>query len=249
MLFGRIVQGFLSVLGLMIFLADKMFRFLATELHVGSLKSLFKGCYSGPPINDLREALRQTTSGLAHLHSKTILHRNLKPSNILICCGPSGPLMKLSNFGILRRAKPGDMTLWKLAGSKGWLPAETYTQDRFSYAMDLFALGCVFGYTLNGGVHPFGQDRDERIVRIKYSQPMTMTARDLLNVTGAVGVFQLIKLMVNTDAKRRPTASEVLKHTFFICSPSSTVGYEPLSITPTSPQHPGKKLKFLFFNY
>jgi hypothetical protein len=66
-----------------------------------------------------------------------------------------------------------------------------------------------------------------------------MTARDLLNVSGAVGVFQLIKLMVNVDAKRRPSATEVLKHTFFICSPINTVGYEPLSVSSTSPQQPG----------
>ena len=136
--------------------------------------------------------------------------------------------MKLSNFGILRQTKPGDSTLWKLAGSKGWLPAETYTQGYFTVAMDLFALGCVFGATLNGGVHPFGEDKDKRIIRIKYSQPMTMTARDILNASGAVGVFQLIKLMVSAVSKLRPTATEVLEHTFFIQSENNTVEYVPL---------------------
>ena len=192
------------------------------------MKSLFRGSYAGPPITDLREVLRQITSRLAHLHSRNIIHRNLKPSNILICFGTNGPVMKLSNFGILRQTKPGNLTLWKLAGSKGWLPAETYTQDYFTIAMDLFALGCIFGAILNGGVHPFGEDKDKRIIRIKYSQPMTMTAQDLLNASGAVGVFQLIELMVSEDANRRPSATEILKHTFFDQTESNTVEYVPL---------------------
>ena len=118
------------------------------------MKNVFKGNYTGPIISDLREALRQITSGLAHLHLNEILHRDLRPSNIVIFCPSSSPapVMKLANFGIVRVTKPGDMvvlSLWKLAGSKGWLPPETYTNSFFTMAMDLFALGCIFGSILN----------------------------------------------------------------------------------------------------
>lgn len=68
---------------------------------------------------------------------------------------------------------------------------------------------------------------------------MIMTARDLLNASGAVGVFQLIKLMLSVEEKRRPSAQEVLKHTFFIRTPNA-IGYEPITIkTNFSPQQSG----------
>ena len=215
-----------------------MCRFIATEVHCGSLKHLVKGTYTGPDVGDHREILRQITSGLQHLHSRKITHRDLKPSNVLISCPSSGnvrPQMKLANFGILRRAYASDLSkisLWKLSGSKGWMPPETYTSDFFTYEMDVFALGCLFGYTLNGGRHPFGVEKDERIIRIKYGQPMTMLARDLLNLNGAVIVFQLIRLMVSAEANRRPTVSEVLKHNFFI---RSTKGVKYQSFAPILP--------------
>jgi hypothetical protein len=58
-----------------------------------------------------------------------------------------------------------------------------------------------------------------------------MTAQDLLNASGAVGVFQLIELMVNEDASCRLSATEILKHTFFDQSESNTVEYVPLFVS------------------
>ena len=57
--------------------------------------------------------MRQITSGLEHLHLKEIVHCNLKPANIQISFpdGTVGPLMKLTNFGMLRIVKDGAMIL------------------------------------------------------------------------------------------------------------------------------------------
>lgn len=139
------------------------------------------------------------------------------------------------------------MSLWKLAGSKGWMPSETYTEECFTYAMDVFALGCIFGYTLNKGRHPFGLDKDERIIRIKYGQPMEMRARDLLDVNGAIAVFQLIRLMVSSEANRRPSVSEVLRHSFFIRL-TKNYKFQPYVSTPAIPrnQPSSNKASYLF---
>lgn len=194
------------------------FRYISTETTAGTLKDLVQKTYTGPVVGDWQTTLRQITDGLQHLHKKGIIHRDLKPSNIFISFpdGAVEPLMKLANFGVIRHSRT---PLWKIAGTKGWMAPEMYTAQEFTSAMDVFTLGCLFGFTF-AGVHPFGIEKDERIVRIKQSQPMTLTVQELKNVTGlrAVDVgqlYQLISSMVNAEDSLRPSASEVLKSVFF----------------------------------
>lgn len=78
-------------------------RYVVTELCRGTLEDYVKGNYQGPRFQDEKEILRQVTQGLAHLHSKEIVHRDIKPTNILIFV-PDGcrsrPQAKLADFGL-----------------------------------------------------------------------------------------------------------------------------------------------------
>ena len=147
--------------------------------------------------------------------------------------------MKLANFGILRRANSEDgntASLWKLGGSKGWLPAEAYIQTQFTAEMDFYALGLVYGYSLSKGCHPFGEDKDERIVKMKKSEPMTLTANQLNNLTDPEKVIHLITRMLSSVPNQRPSASNVLKDDFF--NPTATAASD--LVVPQPPEPEGK---------
>ena len=193
-------------------------------MFAGTLKHLVKGLYTGPAITDGILCLSQITQGLDYLHKKQIVHCDLKPSNVYISLPDSTvrPQMKLANFGIHRVCMDRQrVPLWKLAGTKGWLAPEVFLSNRthFTYEMDLFSLGCTFGFTLSGGIHPFGQEKDDRIIRIKKLEPMTLTVEMLkrsgLNDGAAKAVFYLVGSLVNSDPSLRPTTSDLLKHGFF----------------------------------
>lgn len=64
--------------------------------------------------------------------------------------------------------------------------------------MDIFALGLVFGYTLSGGKHPFGNDSDEWVMRIKNKAPMKMVRNHLREPYSSEGdeAYDLIKSML-----------------------------------------------------
>jgi len=85
------------------------YRYIVTELCEGTLEEYINGKYNGPRFENERKILWQMTQGLAHLHSKGIVHRDIKPTNILIYVPPSSengaainvePLIKLADFGI-----------------------------------------------------------------------------------------------------------------------------------------------------
>lgn len=78
---------------------------------------------------DHKKALSQITSGLKHLHTMKIVHRDIKPQNVLVSKGKDGSLrMLVSDFGLARRLEQGQSsfapTANNLAGSLGWRAPE-----------------------------------------------------------------------------------------------------------------------------
>jgi len=172
---------------------------------------------------DDKEILRQVTQGLVHLHSKGIVHRDIKPTNILIFV-PAGcrtrPQVKLADFGLSKSlsAERDDYTNTSVtnpSGTKGWMAPELYELDRFDNKVDIFPLGCIFAYTLTGGKHPFGEDTNERIVNIKRRELMIFVQNDLNEPYFSESVFESIKVMLEMVPENRPTAEEVLSNCFF----------------------------------
>ena len=191
-------------------------RFIAYEFNSGTLKDLILGDYNGPPVGTNRLVLKQVTNGLEYLHEKKIFHRELKPCNVFVSHADRTvrPTMKLGNFGVHKRGR-GQKCVFELSLSKSWIPSETHEKFTFTAAMDLFGLGCLIGFTLSSGRHPFGDDEETRISRIKKRDAMMLTVQHLKNVRDASGVFKLICSLLSVDPSTRPSTKTVLKHRFF----------------------------------
>ena len=191
-------------------------RFIANELNSGTLQDFVLGDYNGTDEIGLNKSLYQLTTGLEYLHEKKIFHRELKPCNVFISYADSTvrPTMKLGNFGVYRRGRR-QKCVFELSLSKSWIPSETHDKFTFTAEMDLFALGCLYGFTLSRGRHPFGDDEEIRVTRIKKKEPMTLTVQHLKNVKDPSEVFELICSLLSADPSQRPPTKAVLKHSFF----------------------------------
>jgi serine/threonine-protein kinase/endoribonuclease IRE1 len=144
--------------------------------------------------------------GLEYLHDKKIIHGRLKPSMVCISL-PDGTVsakLKLAYFGRIGRL------------SKSWTAPEINRGSLFTFQMDIFSLGCVFGYILNHGSHIFGDNKEERIVRIQNCGPIVLAAEQLRNMAleMAILILDLIRSMVNRKTEERPSISVVLTHAF-----------------------------------
>ncbi len=117
----------------------------------GSLKELIK---AEQPY-EIDQAVRwmiQAAQGLAAVHSKGVIHRDVKPGNLLI--GEGGKI-KLSDFGLARvTSSEGDVSV-HVAGTPPYMsPEQIQTPDQLTFQTDIYSLGVVL-YEVLTGSRPF----------------------------------------------------------------------------------------------
>lgn len=95
---------------------------------------------------------------LGAAHDQGVLHRDVKPENVLLDQSGDPPVVRLADFGIARLV--GDSVVSRvtgLIGTPNYLPPEVYAGGPASPATDLYALGVLL-YELSCGVPPFTGD-------------------------------------------------------------------------------------------
>ncbi len=140
--------------------------FIAMELVEGTNLRSFLDGRTGEPLSSEAAALlfREVGAALAHAHENGVVHRDVKPENILI--GPQGKV-KLSDFGIAHLAGLSQMTTTgQILGSPAYMSPEHIEQAELDARADVFSVGTVL-YEMVVGRVPFeGQNPHAIIKRI-----------------------------------------------------------------------------------
>ena len=95
---------------------------------------------------------KQLLAGVAALHAGGVIHRDLKPNNVMLETGGSGLHVSIMDFG-LARPHESESTLFGsgvIAGTPGYMAPELLQGGRPTKATDLFALGVVLHQVLTG---------------------------------------------------------------------------------------------------
>ncbi|AWM36946.1 Serine/threonine-protein kinase PknB [Gemmata obscuriglobus] len=108
----------------------------------------------GPlPVRDVLRIGLQIASGLAAAHEQGLIHRDVKPANILLERAPDR--VKITDFGLARAADDASLTQSGLiAGTPAFMSPEQADGSPLDHRTDLFSLGSVL-YTLCAGRPPF----------------------------------------------------------------------------------------------
>ncbi|WP_330338889.1 serine/threonine-protein kinase [Streptomyces sp. NBC_00557] len=117
----------------------------------GSLVHLV-GDYGPLPPAFVCTLLDQLLSGLAAVHAEGVIHRDVKPANVLLeATGTGRPRLRLSDFGIAMRLGEPRLTETNLVvGTPGYLAPEQLLGAEPDFPADLFAVGLVALYLLEG---------------------------------------------------------------------------------------------------
>ncbi len=102
------------------------------------------------------------------MHNKNILHRDVKGANLLIS---SNHVVKVADFGLARLAPkvPEDMTVKVV--TRWYRPPELLLGDnRYTAAIDMWSIGCIFGEMLLGRAPFRGNDDTDQLKEIFKSE-------------------------------------------------------------------------------
>uniref|UniRef100_A0A8C8S9C5 non-specific serine/threonine protein kinase n=1 Tax=Pelusios castaneus TaxID=367368 RepID=A0A8C8S9C5_9SAUR len=188
------------------------------------------------PESTVRNIMYQILQGLAFIHKHGFFHRDLKPENLL-CMGPE--LVKIADFGLAReiRSRPPYTdyvsTRWYRA------PEVLLRSTSYSSPIDIWAVGCIMAevYTLRP-LFPGASEIDTifKICQVlgtpkknnwpegyqlagamnfHWPQCVPNNLKTLIPNAGSEAV-QLMRDMLQWDAKKRPTASQALRYPYFL---------------------------------
>ena len=188
-----------------IFSAEKNV-FMVTELALGGDLFGIVQEYGMLPESETRAITRRVLLGVQYLHARGVVHRDLKPQNILCCSEQDITQVKIGDFG-LSKILSADSLLKTRCGSPHYLAPEVLTCPSYDAKVDIWSVGVIV-YVMLTGVLPFYSEdiRDviKHVMLAEYSWP------DNVQVSGLAKDF--VRRLVDKDPARRPTASECLQH-------------------------------------
>ena len=147
--------------------------------------------------------MKQILEALAYIHSKGILHRDIKLENILIT---GEDMCKLNDFGLAVRLENFEQVC---CGSPGYVAPEVLRRQPYGAPADVFSLGVVL-FVLLSGRSPFtGKTAKEILKQNKLASPQ-YREKDWENVPRLA--VDLVQRMLVADPQKRITAQRALQH-------------------------------------
>ncbi|XP_068456239.1 serine/threonine-protein kinase 36 isoform X2 [Clinocottus analis] len=178
------------------------------------------------PESQVREIACQLVSALYYLHSHRILHRDMKPQNILL--GKNG-VVKLCDFGFARSMSVSTLVLTSIKGTPLYMSPELVEEKPYDHTADLWSLGCIL-YELHTGAPPFYTNSIFHLVQLIVRDPVKWP--DTISDT----CTSFLKGLLTKDPHKRLSWPDLLHHPFVadgVLVLSDTGVFSPLTVTPS----------------
>ncbi|KAK4436286.1 Mitogen-activated protein kinase kinase kinase YODA [Sesamum alatum] len=183
---------------------DKLYIYLE-YVSGGSIHKILQE-YGKLGESAIRSYTQQILSGLAYLHAKNTVHRDIKGANILV--DPNGRV-KLADFGMAKHIT-GQSCPLSFKGSPYWMAPEVIRNSNgCSLAVDIWSLGCTV-LEMATSKPPWSQyEGVAAMFKIGNSKELP-TIPDHLSDEGK----EFVRLCLQRNPLHRPTAAQLLEHSF-----------------------------------
>lgn len=156
---------------------------------------------------------KQIARALSAAHRNGIIHRDIKPHNILI--SKDGRQVKVADFGIARAVSSSTMTnMGSVIGSVHYISPEQAKGKHLTSNADLYSLGIVLYEMIIGRV-PFSGDSPISIALKHINEDIAFTEEDKINIPNSVRTI-ISKMTQKEPANRYQTAEELIEDIEFV---------------------------------
>jgi serine/threonine protein kinase len=154
---------------------------------------------------DAVEILTQACRGLDYAHRNGVVHRDVKPGNLMV---NTDGVVKLADFGIAKAAEQSDITkVGSVLGTAAYLSPEQARGEPAGPASDIYALGVV-SYQLMAGRLPYEAASLTELARLQESSPAPRLSDEVRDVPPALAAA-VARALARDPARRYADAAEM----------------------------------------
>jgi serine/threonine-protein kinase len=149
---GRLVHP--NIVAVFDFGEERDFAFMAMEYVSGETLDAYLAKHPSPDFSWVRELSAQLLDALDYAHTHGVVHRDVKPSNILVA---KDGRIKVTDFGIARVESSQVTHAGEILGTPYYMAPEQFQGQPADHRSDLYSAGVIV-YELVTGVRPFQGD-------------------------------------------------------------------------------------------
>ncbi|XP_010547503.1 PREDICTED: serine/threonine-protein kinase BCK1/SLK1/SSP31-like [Tarenaya hassleriana] len=216
---------------------DRFFIYLE-YVHPGSINKYIRDHCGAMTESVVRNFTRHILSGLAYLHSKKTVHRDIKGANLLV---DASGVVKLADFGMAKHLT-GQRADLSLKGSPYWMAPELMqavmqkdNNSDLAFAIDIWSLGCTI-IEMFTGKPPWSEYEGAaamfKVMKDSPPIPESMSAEGK----------DFLRFCFRRNPAERPTAAKLLEHRFLKNSQLPTSPSPPTDVSTCSQLFNGMKL-------
>lgn len=153
----------------------------------------------------------QIVNGLIYLSNNNIIHRDIKPKNILLTNDKK--TIKLCDFG-LAKIMTGLTRMNTICGSPLYMAPEILNQKNYTNTIDIWSIGIIL-FEMIFGYHPMVQCKDIEELKNYINENEIAIPPDNFNGTISVECVNILKLLLQKSDKDRINIQNILKHKWF----------------------------------
>ena len=178
---------------------------VVTEFAQGELFEILEDDGSLPEV-EIQQIAKQMVNALKYLHDQRIIHRDIKPQNILI--GGNGTI-KLCDFGFARSMSVNTIVLTSIKGTPLYMAPELVKEKPYDHTVDLWSLGVIL-YELFVGQPPFYTNSIYTLINHIIKDPVKFPP----NMSPSFQSF--LDGLLQKDPKRRLNWPDLKSHPFVV---------------------------------